>query len=355
MTKISDSCTKTKKEKEAKLIANPLIMAALAKLDNPIFSVIPVGVSTSTNTTVISTESTLRIKHPSKSKAPEKKSKRSKIFISYHFRSLLHALAEIQALNSLASLSYITVNLSQAHSIDLLTSRRTPAKAYAYKLKRRFKAGLKTKRLHLKEQPNFFFILEESKDQSLHCHILMSHHPDDKALLNQMLRKEAADHKNAVQFKSEYKREHKLNQFHTNKIEFELSEIDREQDKTEGTDYFRYSEIIDDKPPSALLRLDSGVADYMSKEAGKPFTKSLEAYNREAASKGRKFYAQKNIVKRAKVIYEEAYREQQELDKKKAIQSKAFYEHRGSQIQAENLAMQEEDSNLGPAIGKRSF
>jgi len=312
---------KTKLDEKAKNPPNPRIKGGLDKADYSLSKVNPVGVIHTHNINSLMKDQELpKLTHPSKKDEVVKQSGNSSKTVSILLRSHFKALVEIDALKASSTLAHITVNFTSDYSRSLLTGNKSEAKAYARKITDRFKAGFKGQ--NLKSKPNFFLILEDSEDLSLHAHIIMSYQPDDESLLRAMFKVEAKkgnEGKSSVKFQTSYTRKHELNQYHSNRTEYELSQLDLEHDEAMGTDYFNYPEtrIVkhegkpDEELHYATYALDVGIVDYLSKDLNKPFQSDCAASDN--TSNSRKIYVSHDISSRAKQTRKDNYKKYCEL------------------------------------------
>ncbi|MDH2299788.1 hypothetical protein [Cobetia sp. 29-18-1] len=94
-------------------------------------------------------------------------------------------------------LASITVNLPFLRSTALTMRKKGPATAYGDAIADRLK--------HLARKPRFFLVLEDSADETLHAHLCMIYHSDDKKAIQQALKLDAASNNASVMFKHEYR------------------------------------------------------------------------------------------------------------------------------------------------------
>ncbi len=218
--------------------------------------------------------------------------------VSFVLRSAFAALEEAHRKSPLSQLSSITVNFDQTQS-DLIVSgnaSKAGAAYYGNKLRDRFKRGMPKQKLFLHEETRFFLTIEDSKDGSLHANIVMRHHPDDVNTIRQMLKVEAKGDKNAVMLKTEYElwldAEPGSELWQLNELELndypELCSYPLKKKNKQGFERFY-----------RLISVDSGIADYISKELDKPLC-DLSASQR--------LFIDGDTKSRAAELYEERFR-----------------------------------------------
>jgi hypothetical protein len=187
-------------------------------------------------------------------------------------------------------LLHITVNLSAKTTDSLLQSTRAPASAYADKINRRLNRSLLSK-------PDFFLVMEVSKDQTLHVHIVMTLPSEQRAAVRDALMKDTNQHPTDVRIDTHYK--NYLN-IERDSPEWVLHQVDLDMDETR---YINFETAGRHAGSYYELRaVDMGLADYLSKDLGK---RSL------LGSKARRYYAPQCITKAANDLYRQAYELQQ--------------------------------------------
>jgi hypothetical protein len=219
--------------------------------------------------------------------------------VNLQLRAAFAALAEIHLQAQLSQLSFITVNLSQRDSRIIVNGGGAPF--YAARIKRKIQNKLATGKRNPLLKPSFFLALEDSKDGSKHAHIVMHHHPDDQKLIASLLRKEAANHDNAVQFKTEYKlwldAEPGSDLWELNELErddyLELCSYPLKGQNKHGQERFY-----------RMTPVDAGVADYISKE----LEQTLQ--DNPAASR---LYIDADLRSRSRQILDERYKLKRDL------------------------------------------
>jgi len=229
------------------------------------------------------------------------------------FRASFLALAELHLQMGESQLSFVTVNLSQCDSFRIVSEGGAPA--YAKKLRRRIQQKLTTGKQRLLQKPNFFLALEDSADGSKHVHIIMRHHPDDQPLLNSILRKEAADHDNAVQFKAEYRL---WLDAEPGSAAWQANELDWLHDRGHGADYCVYRRMGINRGKVDFYRLmpvDAGAADYISKELERALKGNPDAS---------RLYIDTELRSRAKMILEGRYKLKRDMKQMMPEYEKAY-------------------------------
>ena len=311
MSKLKKSCQKNNQKKVSENRGVARIERSLVNRDLTLSTGLPVDTN---NSNIISSDSLKPINKKDKKAAQIKVKNHNNKSVSFDLRSLFLAIAEINGLNPSARLAFVTVNLSMKVSRKLLANSKKATKSYAINLNNRFKAGLRTKGLHLKEQPSFFLVLEDSRDKSLHAHIIISHHPDDKDTLNKMFRKDTANHNNDVVFQYEYRLW--LNAlpdsdaWMRNELDLEYDQHHQQDDKLciyPGRAFNKHGQerFYTDVP------VDIGSADYMSKDLEKPFQAPENSFNELndpelRPKKDNRVYRQQHVGEVAKRIYDNA-------------------------------------------------
>jgi len=289
-------------------LVSPRIIAGTARHYTTISDSRPVD--TINNNTINPSElsevaSTGRAKNSTQVTKTKSKSKSKSKSVSLQLRAAFATLAEIHLRSDISQLSFVTVNLSRKGSIKIVSEGGAPA--YSKKVKRRFRNGLATGGLNLRQKPDFFLALEDSKDGSQHAHIIMRHHPDDEPVLKKMLRVEAKEDKNAVQFKTEYRL---WLDAEPGSMAWQMNELDLMHDMAHGTDYGVYRRLGIRKGRVRFYRLmqvDGGAADYISKELGNALKGNPDAL---------RLVIEGDIKARAKEIYKERYELKKHIKKK---------------------------------------
>jgi|GEM_PF-4967969 len=218
--------------------------------------------------------------------------------VSFYLRSAFAAIEEVHVESSCSQLSSITVNFDHEQSDRMVegNASKKGATFYSNKLITRFKRGMPKRGLFLQEQPRFMVTLEDSVDGSLHANIIMRHHPEDERAIREMLKVEAKDDNNAVSLKTEY--ELWLDAAPGAEL-WQLNEMERD----EYPELCSYPLLGTNKHGQKrfyrMTPVDSGMADYMSKELNN-LLRSLSA--------GTRLSMDSETKKRAAEIYKERYK-----------------------------------------------
>lgn len=224
-------------------------------------------------------------------------------FFSWKLTYLMKALKRYQERHGADSwvVEAITVNLPFLRSTSLAMQTKGPATAYGDALADRLK--------HLQRQPRFFLVLEDSADETLHAHLCMCFHPDDKQAIKQALRLDAHGNNASVRFQQVYR------QYEPDPRQ---GDIDREMDAARAE--ARALGIPDDEDEVAdpyslypqydrrnswyyrMAPIDIGWADYLSKNLHLGGPNFLVG---KSGGKGRG-YAQRELAREANALYVEA-------------------------------------------------
>lgn len=267
------------------------------------------------NNNTIDPEELLEVVSEGRDKSSKQVAKTKSKSVNLLLRAAFAALEEAHLQLEKSQLTFITVNLSRNASCE--AANGGGATYYGEKLKRKFKRTLTTGKSKLLQKPRFFLVLENSKDGSLHAHLLMQHHPDDLEVLNKMLRKDTENHDNAVLFQTEYKlwldAAPGSYEWHRNVLDYDT---DQEQcpypyigTNKRGGEWCFYR----------IMPVDAGAADYISKELGKALYDGLDAS---------RMYIDKDIRSRAKIIYSEAYKLKQSIKKNMPVYEETYANRR---------------------------
>lgn len=291
---------------------SPRLIKGVAKLFTTLSYDRPVDTG---NNNTINPEELLEVVSEGRDKSGTQKVKSKSKSVNLLLRAAFAALKEVHLSLESSQLTFVTVNLSRKASLEV--ENGGGAAYYGEMLKRKFKRALTTGKLKLLQKPSLFLVLENSKDGSLHAHIIMQHHPDDVAVLNKILRKGTDNHDNAVLFQTEYKLWLDAN---PGSCAWHRNVLDYDTDKVQCP----YPHIGTDKRGREwrfyrIMPVDAGAADYISKELGKPLCDDLGAS---------RMYIDKDIRSRAKVVYNEAYKLKQSIKKNMPVYEEAYANRR---------------------------
>ena len=272
----------------ADLSVNPRLQRALEKWDATITDYSPVDTY---NPNIVDPSELVSVGSLGRTKNRNQVTKAKSVNLL--LRAAFAALAEIHLQSQKSQLSFVTVNLSRSESARLAYGGG--AASYGKKLKRRFAERLKSAPLQFSQKPDFFLVLEDSSDGSLHSHIIMRHHPDDVPELDAMLRKDTEGHGSAVRFQTDFRL---WLDAAPGSLSWQVNELELE----EYPDLCSYPLLgVNRHGQERFYRIqpvDAGAADYISKELELAIKGNPEA---------NRLFIEGRVKTRARQIYTERY------------------------------------------------
>lgn len=304
----------------------PRLQRALEHRERVTFGVQPVYVDTSNSNSV----------NPANISLPKADRKKPLIKVNHRtvsldLRARAGAICQLSEQNPGGKLWAITVKFSPLFSKKIAEGKKRPQDAYQQLLNERIryryrKLGIPsdTNRLEL-----YLFVLEQSPRTpkfTLHAHFFAYLMPEDRLIFEQIIKQDAGRENNSVRFQDTYVLQHsaepKSIEYQMLRAEIEegllLVDDDGNDVEDDTPDCFPQWEVASNgRLVKRGMPVDLGWVDYLAKDLDESIT---------GVSKGKNYSSPQVVQKKAKDLYLENYRAQQESKRQLECRKKAIEE-----------------------------